>query len=376
MALAQRRTGLSDFGAPSVEAALDRLQLAVHAEADLNLFGRLSRAWDDLRLLKNLLILRDKETADPRILQRPLGRPLFIMGVPRSGTSFLHALLAEDDANLVPRCWEVIYPYPDHAAAGRHAGPDLVQRQFNFFHWLAPDVRSLHPFEARTPQECTDITAHSFQSLRFDTTFHVPSYKTWLQETGHTAAYHFHRRFLQHLQGDRAGRWVLKSPDHVFAMDALRDVYPDACIVFVHRDPLKVLASVARLTEALRRPFARRVDRLGVGRQVAADWALGAQKMIGADAQPLWPAKQVMHLHYLSLTSDPVGSLERLYEHFDMEFSPSFRNRIAASVEAKPRGGYGHNVHKLEDYGLSAGVERERYRAYMSRFDVEQEFAA
>src|SRR5205814_10675678 len=114
----------------------------------------------------------------------------------------------------------------------------------------------LHELSADTPQECTDITAHSFQSLRFENTHHVPSYQAWLDSHGHHEAFRFHRRFLQHLEAQAPGRrWILKSPDHVFALAAIKNVYPDARIIFLHRDPLSVVGSCSTLAELLRRPF-------------------------------------------------------------------------------------------------------------------------
>ncbi len=375
MAQARRATGLDDFGQSGVEEGLDRLQYAYHAEANLNLFGRLATRWDNLRLLKNLLILRDRERADGHILSRPVEQPIFVLGMPRSGTTFLHGLLAEDPASRVLRCWQAIHPYPDHPAAGRGAGPESVQRSFSFFNWLAPELRSLHPFDARSPQECTELTGHSFQSLRFDTTYNVPSYRRWLSQKGHLDAYRLHRRFLQHLQGETGARWVLKSPDHVFAMEALRAVYPDARVIFAHRDPLKVLPSVARLTQVLRRPFARRVDPLDVGRQIVRDWSAGAQKMIDAHLGNLWPAHQVFHVRYRGLTADPVTTVGAIYDHFGLEFTPAYRARLNAAVLLKPDGGYGRNVYRFEDFGLDPREERMRYRDYMTCFDIESEFA-
>ena len=135
------------------------------------------------------------------------------------------------------------------------------------FERLAPEFRGLHPLDATSPQECSEITAHVFRSLRFDTTYRIPTYRHWLDQASHVPAYRFHRRFLQHLQHQApGGRWVVKCPEHLFALDAIRAVYPDARLVFVHRDPVKVLLSVAKLTEVLRRPFTRRLDRREIGR--------------------------------------------------------------------------------------------------------------
>src|SRR5262249_41365936 len=159
--------------------------------------------------------------------------------------------------NRAPAVWETIFPWPNERRRDRRA--DTVARQLKTFEWLAPEFRALHPLDATSPQECSEITAHVFRSLRFDTNYRVPSYRDCLDsDVGrHLPAYRFHHRFLRHLQyqDGRQSRWVLKCPEHVFALRSIREVYPDARLIFVHRDPVKVLLSVARLTEVLRRPF-------------------------------------------------------------------------------------------------------------------------
>ena len=368
---AVRRSGLSDFGPDDIEEPLARFVEACEGEADLSMFGRLSTRWDCLRLLINLLILTDAEREDPTILKRPVDQPLFVMGLPRSGTSFLHALLAEDPLNTAPRCWQTIYPVPHHPAQGRRSGPKQVERQFSIFRRLAPEVKKLHPFDAYSPQECTEITAHSFRSLRFDITYEIPSYRRWLKATGHAAAYRLHRRFLQHLQGDQPRRWVLKSPDHVFALDDLHRAYPDARVVFVHRDPLEVLPSVAKLTEVLRRPFTRTIDRETIGRQISGDWAWGAARIVAVDADRLWPTSQIHHVHYKDLIARPVETVQSLYGRFGQVLTGEARARMEQLVALKPDGGYGRNAYRFEDFGLDPKAERRRFGSYMSRFRVE-----
>jgi hypothetical protein len=384
MEAAQRKAGLDDFGsdlagstasgpigADAIREGLTALLDACEREARLSVFGRISTRWDCLRLLVNLLILRSLEREDATILARPVRQPIFITGLPRSGTSFLHALLAQDPAMSAPRCWQTIYPVRDHPAHGARSGPREVQRQFDIFDMLAPEMRSLHPFDALSPQECADITAHSFHSLRFDMTYEAPSYRRWLDQRGHIAAYREHKRFLQHLQGLEPTQWVLKCPDHVFALDALRAVYPDARLVFVHRDPVEVLPSVARLTEVVRTPFTRSVDRRAIGRQISDDWAQGAQNIVAAAKDRRWPRAQVHHVHYRALTADPVGTAAELYDHFGLELTPSAVAQMQGLVVEKPKGGYGHNVYHAEDYDLDLNVERERFRSYLDAFELE-----
>ncbi|HEX3522288.1 MAG TPA: sulfotransferase, partial [Stellaceae bacterium] len=169
--LAYRRAGLTDFGETPFQASLRGLLRACFEEANLSLVGRIATRWDLVRFLSNLLRLVDEEKRAPEILAQPIARPIFISGLPRSGTTFLHSLLAEDPGNLVPRVWQLIQPYPPRNSG---SGPDRrarrVGRQLRLFGLLAPDFRRMHPIDAGSPQECSEITAHVFASLRFDTT--------------------------------------------------------------------------------------------------------------------------------------------------------------------------------------------------------------
>jgi hypothetical protein len=371
--LAQRRTGLTDFGDTSFEEPLEVLVRSYEAEANLSTFGRVAARWDALRFLSNLLILREAEKKTPAILDQSIDRPIFITGLPRSGTTFLHDLLCRDPSNRVVRCWETIYPYPEggNQASDADRRRAKVDRQLAGFARLAPEIRSLHPMTAHSPQECTEITAHVFRSLRFDTTHYVPSYRHWLDNAGHLAAYRFHKRFLQHLQHQKGpGRWILKCPDHVFALEAIREVYPDARFVFMHRDPLEVLASVARLTHVLRSPFTRRVDRLQIGRQVSEHWARGAATLIDAAEGARESSDRFFHLKFRSFIRDPFGGVAALYEHFGLDFSEEFAARLRSTVAERPNGGYGRNKGRLDQYGLDAQAQRQHYRDYLAYFGV------
>jgi hypothetical protein len=378
IARAMRHTGLADFGGAPFRPGLQSLLRACGEEADLSWFGYFGTRWDVVRFLSNLLWLRRAEVERPEILKQPIERPIFITGLPRSGTTFLHKLLAEDQTNRVPLVWQLIHPYP---AATEDGCPDRrqqrVARQLRMFQKLAPEFRRLHPIDAASPQECTEITAHVFASLRFDMTHCIPSYRRWLDAVGHLDAYRFHRRFLQHLQDQAGGggRWVLKCPDHVFALDAIRAVYPDARIVFVHRDPFRALLSVARLTEVLRRPFTRRFDRSGLGREQSERWLAATELMIAAaDRQPF--AEPIYHVHHRDLVSNPLSVVAALYRHFDLGLAAEAAARIARAVATNPDGGYAANRYRFEDYGFDAAVERERYARYMARFGIAPEAGA
>jgi hypothetical protein len=372
---AQRSFGFGDFGDTPFREGLSALLRSCSEEAQLSLFGHLSTNWDTGRFLRNLLRLRQEEVGDPSIAAERIERPIFITGLPRSGTTFLHQLLAADDSNFVPRVWQLIHPYPEIGrASDRDRRQQRVARQLRMFQMLAPGLRRMHPIVADSPQECSEITAHVFASLRFDTIYSIPGYREWLDNAGHLDAYRFHRRFLQHLQhqSQAGGRWVLKCPDHVFALDAIRAVYPDARIVFVHRDPLRVVLSVAQLTEILRRPFTRYIDRHSLGRQECERWAFGTELMIrGADQEPF--AEPIFHLHYRDLVANPLAAVGKLYGHFGLTLSSAAAARIDRMVETDANGSYGVNGYRAEPYQLDANTLRRRFAAYLERFGVEPE---
>jgi hypothetical protein len=378
--IARRQTGLSDFGDTSFLGPLTRLLDACSTESSLSIVGRSATRWDVVRFLSNLLIVQDAAARFPKMIEAPIRQPVFITGLPRSGTTFLHRLMLTDPVNRAPAVWETISPSP--ATGTREQRITRVARQLKAFEWLAPEFRALHPLEATSPQECSEITAHVFRSLRFDTNYHIPSYRNWLDAdvVRHLPAYRFHMRFLQFLQHqdpqhqDGSPRWVLKCPEHLFALQAIRAVYPDARLVFVHRDPVKVLLSQARLTEVLRRPFTRRLDARALGPHESRRWLDGTNRMMAVGDDAGFP-DAVCHVHYMDLISDPVSTVEGVYRHFGMTLAPTMASSIEDYVAARPKGGYGvHNYH-FEDHGLDEQQERARFRPYLVRFGVTAESA-
>jgi len=369
--VALRRSHRGDFTDRSFVRPFELLLEAAHAEADLSALGRRALRFDALRFLRNQLTFDALEAASPAVLARPIRAPIFIAGMPRSGTTFLHRLILKDPQTMAPRLWQLVHPRPARSGALASAvRKGWVGLQLAVFRALAPELSALHPVALDAPEECTEITAHVFQSLRFESTYRVPSYGRWLERRGLLAAYRFHRRFLQHLDAERPGRrWVLKSPDHVFALEDLRAVYPDAHLVFIHRDPVRVLASVARLTEVLRRPFTRHIDRAEIGRHVSTAWLQGAHCMseLAARGEP------VLHLTYRQVIADPLEAVRRIYDHCGLalgaEAQAAMRSWLRSAVNLdRPRPSY-----ELADYGLDAGLQRERFAHYTNRFGIEPE---
>jgi hypothetical protein len=364
---ALRKSGRAGFRDNSFLGPLRLLLQCCDNEANLNIAGRYAARWDALRCLSNLLRFEAEEESNDGITAQRIEKPIFITGFPRSGTTLLHSLLALDSMARVPRCRELMFPYP---APGRDTRRSRVDRQLRLFHALAPRMRALHPLSADAPQECTEITAQVFQSLRYEMTHRVPSYQSWLDRNGHLPAYRFHKRFLQHLQHrQRARRWILKSPDHVHALNAIEAVYPDCGIVFVHRDPLRVAASAMKLTEVVRRPFTRHLDKVEIGRQVLGRVTEAAETV--AAISKTARSRRVFHLHHAQFAADPVATLESLYRHFDMELTQETRGRVVAHLANTH---HTHNGYSFEEFGLNPAELCDRFQFYMDRFEVRREF--
>jgi hypothetical protein len=367
LAKALRRTRRSGFRDTSFVPALRLLLSCYQEEAGLSVFGQKAAKWDVLRGLSNILRFEAEEERDENILREPIEKPVFITGLPRSGTTLLHELLATDPQLRAPRCWETITPYADGDSEARRRSFD---RQLRLFQRLAPEMADMHPMSAVAPQECTEITAQVFQSVRYEATHRIPSYQKWLDATGHIPAYRFHKRFLQHLQRQQkgGGRWVLKCPDHIHALDAIETVYPDCRFVFVHRDPLRVIASASKLTEVLRRPFTRRIDKAEIGSQVAGRVIEAADAMIAKTETS--PSDRILHLHYVDFAHNPVASVEKLYTQLGLELKPEARWRMGAHLSSAQNISHSYS---FEEFGLDPEGLRHRLKPYMDAFGVHRE---
>jgi Sulfotransferase family len=367
---ALKRGRRRDFADRSFIRPFERLLQACNEEADLSLFGVRALRIDVLRCLRNLLYFDEIEASCPAVLARPIQAPVFITGMPRSGTTFLHRLILQDPSTNAPRLFQLVYPYASQASFTTALRKKWVSLQLALFRMIAPELNALHPVAVDAPEECTDITAHVFQSLRFDATYRVPSYNSWLERNGFLNAYRFHRRFLQHLDAQLPGRrWILKAPDHLFALDDIRKVYPDAHLVFVHRDPVRVLASVVKLTEVLRRPFTRSIDRVEIGREVSTSWLNGAERMSALSSSD----DSVLHLYYRQIVSSPLDAIRAVYRHCGLTLTEEAEGRMRSWLRTTGHGSRPGRDYKLAEFGLDPHVLRERFARYTDTFGIEIE---
>jgi len=364
---ARHQTGLHDFGGDEFREPLRRLLHTYETEARLTLLGRIVARADTISLLANRLRLAEDRRRHPGIAAQSIRRPLFIVGLPRTGSTMLHHLLAQDPASRTAQAWEVMTPSPPPER--QHYETDAriahARRELRWLDRLAPGFKAIHPLDAQLPIECLAITSYSFLSQRFHTMYRVPTYQEWLLGQDMRPAYGLHRRLLQHLQWRTpAERWVLKAPSHVFAFDALFDTYPDALIVQTHRDPVTVLASVASLTAVLRRAFSDHVDLAEIGLEVTRHWADGLAQVMHVRRRGHIPADHVLDLHYRELVDDPLAAVRRIYAQFDLPLTAAAGERMRRYLAGHPQDQHGRHVYSLASFGLDPGDLTDHFRAY------------
>ncbi len=357
VAKARRTTGLEDFGPPSIELALSVLADSLEREANLHQLGRFLMRMHLLDVLKTRLRLVDAWKGQPQqeVESSPIVRPIFITGTPRSGSTFLHELLAADPALRAPRVWEVMFPVTANEQDRGWRDRRVWNAATNlwWFRRLSPGADAVYPMRARTPHECVAIYSYCLMSEEFVSSCRVPAYEAFLRSSDLVPVYQWERRFLQHLQQKQGVmRWVLKAPDHVYGMEALFSVFPDAMVIQTHRDPLQVLKSSIHLNWVLRGLYGRPDDAVQLAEREARVLAGMTDRLIRfRDARPEL-AERFVDVNYGELTADPLAVINRIYRRCDLTLTPKAAERIRRLASGRSRYRGRRSVPSLADIGL------------------------
>jgi Sulfotransferase family len=368
LAIAERQTGLSDFGDSRFLEAMAFLLESIEREAKLNALGRFVFYQHTIQLLRNRLYLERDSRIDRRISSRKITKPVFITGLPRTGTTLLHSLLDQDqELFAAPLTWEVIYPSPAQGETRRRIA--RTERDLKWFDRLVPAFRPIHPLSAELPQECVAIMSHCFMSQEFDTMFDLPEYELWLEEQDQRPVYEFHKQFLQHLRPEfPERRFVLKAPAHLHSLEAIFAVYPDAQIVHTYRDPLQVIPSLANLTFVLKSAFSRDLDPMETGPSVL-QYCLRNLRRFFASRQRL-PANCCTDVAYGDLVLDPISVVRRIYAKLGEQLTADAESRMIKFMSETPQTKWGRHVYSAATFGLEPSAIAEQFRFYIERFNM------
>ncbi|HXQ43475.1 MAG TPA: sulfotransferase [Acidimicrobiales bacterium] len=370
------RTGEEDFGEPGWLEGLDILLDGLRHEARLNEVGVEIAAAEVVNYLATRLAITAWRRDHPEVADGTVERPIVIVGQPRTGTTILFDLLARDPALRAPLTWEVDLPVPPPETETYATDPRIaeVQATLDMVETLLPGFTGFHALGALLAQECVRMTAGDFRSMIFQTQYRLPTYNRWLlHEADMTSAYRWHRRYLQHLQSRLpTAPWLLKSPAHLWHLDALAAEYPDAVVVQTHRDPLKVIASVSALAAHLRGLASDEISIVEISEGYADDILVGLDRGMAARDRHTFPPGQVVDVQFAEFCADPLATIRRLYGSLGWELTADAEQRMRAFLAGSPGDG-GGGRYRFADTGLDAGVLRERSAAYQERFGVASE---
>jgi len=377
MEAAIKETGLDDFGDTRFREGLSVLVEALVKEADLSPLGKLVVRADIIRLLTNRLKMIKDRRENTGMERIKIKAPLFIFGLPRSGTTFMHRLVAKDSIFRSPLTWETMLPSPNGVnSSGNHIDLRIKKaaEKLTWFSRLAPEYKKIHPVGALHPQECIAILTHCFRSVRFHRTQHVPSYWEWLHQADNVYSYTEHKKFLQHLQyfnpDKEQKHWMLKTPSHVFFIDEILKVYPDAKFIQTHRDPITALTSNASQINLLRKTFSSNAaisdaDRIVKSWSKALDKALEIRKSIGED--------RIMDIYYPHDYRDPAKLVRKIYHHFDHDIPDDLEKSTRDFSKNNTKGKDGKHVYNYQEMGFNYGKHWEQFEQYTKYFGIKKE---
>jgi hypothetical protein len=368
-----RTTGLDRFGGESFREGLEILVADVNRDTErAPSFIARFRA-DLVRALSTRLTVIDYLDKHPGLLERPIERPVFVLGMPRTGTTLLSNLLAADPARRSPLTWEIDNPVPPATTATLRNDPRALARLEAERQMLAarPEMGKYYRGSAIYPNECVFIHAHEFKTLMWESRGKLPGYSAFMLSTDLTSAYEYEKRYLQLLQSAAPGIWNLKMPSHSLFIPALLRVFPDARLIWTHRDPFSATGSLCSLISLGHLGYVGRVDRAWIAanypRQVAAhaDRAMDAREAIGQD--------RIIDVHYGDMMRDPVQTMRRVYAQLGDEFTEAAHAGMQEWLDANPQDKFGRHEYKLAEFGLTQQALEPLFERYLSSYDVERE---
>lgn len=372
---ASARAGdLTDLGEPDYVENLERFVQSLETEGQLNDVGRLIAKERILgHTVSRLHYVNDRKNI-PEIAEQRIVKPVFIIGLPRTGTTILHDILAQDPANRAPMTWETMFPSPPPETATFTTDPriETCEALFPDIDAQIPGFKAMHPMGARLTQECVAIMGETMCTPLFHCQFRVPSYQDWVDdEADFSRVYAFHRKQIQHLQSRHSGdRWVLKTGAHLWGLNHLLDTYPDARIVFTHRDPVDSMTSYASLTSLVRTMTSDSVDRV----EVANDWTNRLQRIVARGmkvrASDRYPEAVFYDMHFPDFVADQFAVVEKIYDAFDLPMSADGAAQMKAFIRDNPKGKHGAHNYTPEEFGVDPKRVRHAFRDYIEAFQL------
>ncbi|MCK0176788.1 sulfotransferase [Mycolicibacterium sp. F2034L] len=365
-ASATKACGLDDFGSDDDNylEALGVLLDAYAREADLTELGSKMQRFFARNALVARLVSEAAFKQYPQHADVEIERPIFVTGLPRTGTTALHRLLAADPRHQGLELWLAEFPQPRPPRETWSQNPVFQQldAQFTKAHAENPDYTGLHYMTADEVEECWQLLRQSLHSVSYETLAHIPSYAQWLARQDWTKPYRRHRRNLQLIGlNDPEKRWVLKNPSHLFALDALFATYPDALVIQCHRPPETLMASMCSLAQHTTAGWSNTFVGDVIGADSLETWSRGLERFTAERAKH--DPAQFYDMDYFDFVKDPVAEVQTIYRHFGIEVTDESRAAMERSHEDSKKGPRApKHTYSLSDYGLTDEQVKERFQ--------------
>jgi hypothetical protein len=366
---AVKKAGHTDFGGDTWREGLDRLVDALNTTAQLTHDGANMMGYRLSLLLVNRLAIEKTYREHPEIQDEVVQGPVFVIGLPRTGTTALSQLVAADPQMRSLRGWESGAPVPPPESATQYTDPRIAQAQagLDYMYTAYPKWAALHFETAETPTECQDLLGMEFKAAHFDGMAYVPAYSEWVMNCDMASAYAWHHRVLKLLQWKCPPTlWHLKTPVHMLYLDALVAEYPQARFLWSHRDPVQVLGSVCSLIAYCRTWVSDRDDSQTIGVEQLAIWVEAISRAIAFRERV--GDERFADIPFAGIQSNPVMALQRAYAQLDISFDARSHAAIKQWADSHKPGQHGTHVSHLEDFGLSAEHVRAAFGSYAQRF--------
>jgi hypothetical protein len=374
LALARQRTGLSDFGKGSDEDGFReglRALLAMYTTtARLTPAGRKATQRRLVELLANRALIARAFREHPEIRARAVRSPMYLTGLPRTGTSALFNVLGADPASRPLLYWEGKHPDPLEGQAAGVEDPRLValREAIERAQKKNPEFTKIHEVHADGPEECIQLLAHTLGGVQMGIEPLISPYREWFEKQDLRGPYAYYADLLRLIDWQRPGeRWLLKSPAHLWALDVLVGTFPDACIIQTHRDPIPVVASYCSMMLAMMRGR-EGVDPHELGPTVLEYLARSAER--GMAARDRCDPARFVDVRYRDFVKDPLGTARAIYDAFHLELTPAAESAMRGHVGSHPQNKHGTHDYSLEQFGLTPEAVRTRLAAYIDRFQV------
>ena len=351
MAAAENMTKLAHWPEGHGHESLEILLSSFNNEASLSYYGKRWLYNDTLLALSNQLYNQNYMNNNPDINMVKISKPIIIIGLPRSGTTFLHNLIAQNNTMQVPNFWKLIAPVQSTDIKNKSQTIHRAEYALKQFYSLQPKMRAIHETSVRGPEECFVLFRNARMDPFFSITGNIPSYINWFLNTNLDASYQYYHQQLQIIQGrNNEQPWVLKSVMHLLGLDSLLKVFPDARIVFLHRNPKKALTSWCSLAAMMQRVMTEKVDMALIG-QVQMNLFAEAIKRTQLVQKSL-KKEQVYHVNYDDLMSDPVFITRDIFQHFNVDIDSSFENKANAWLGDNQQFKHGKHPYSIKDFSL------------------------